>query len=231
MDSSSHLVHVLCNPFSSSSSSSSGLLVCLFVDRYYIWQFYAVCPDELVLTTILGIVAVTVIALLLIPHWTAALFIAPMITILYVDLLGVLQFAGIKINSVSYISLVMSIGLLVDFLMHVLLRYYESDADGRKAKVKDTMKTMGSSILIGGISTFLGVIPLAFSTSTIFTTIFVTFIGLVTLGASHGLILLPVVLSLLGPNVCILPPKDVTPGQEVSDEEDDVEKDVVVEDE
>ena len=195
-----------------------------FDSIYFIWEFYAAAPDELILTTILGVAAVTAIAFFFIPHWSAALFVCPMIGILYVDLLGVLQFAGLHINAVSYIalgkcaeewlllllllshllfSIVMSIGLLVDFLMHVLLRYYESPMEGREAKVKDTMRTMGSSILIGGISTFLGVIPLAFSSSTIFTTIFVTFIGLVTLGAGHGLILLPVVLSMCGPNVCI----------------------------
>jgi Niemann-Pick C1 protein len=55
------------------------------------------------------------------------------------------------------------------------------------------------SILIGGTSTFLGVVPLAFSTSDIFFTIFIIFMGLVVLGVSHGLILLPVVLSLIGP--------------------------------
>jgi Niemann-Pick C1 protein len=58
---------------------------------------------------------------------------------------------------------------------------------------------MGSSILIGGISTFLGILPLAFSSSEIFTTIFLTFLGLVVLGCGHGLILVPVILSTIGP--------------------------------
>jgi predicted RND superfamily exporter protein len=69
----------------------------------------------------------------------------------------------------------------------------------RKEKVVSMLKTMGSSIFIGGITTFLGTLPLAFSSSSIFNTIFITFLGLVTLGASHGLILLPVILSLIGP--------------------------------
>jgi hypothetical protein len=49
----------------------------------------------------------------------------------------------------------------------------------------------------------LGTLPLAFSTSDIFTTVFIAFLALVLLGVSHGLILLPVLLSLMGPEECI----------------------------
>jgi len=174
-----------------------------FDDLYYIWQFYAVAKNELLLTTLFGITAVSVIGLLFIPHWSAILFVTPFITILYVDLLGFLQLAGISINAVSYIALAMSIGLLVDFLFHILLRYYESKEFSREEKVKDTLQTIGSSVLIGGISTFLGVIPLAFSVSDIFFTIFITFLGVVTIGITHGLIFIPVVLSICGPNVVL----------------------------
>lgn len=172
----------------------------IFTDEgtYNIWAFYAVSADEILLTTILSVVAVTVVTLFLVPHWTAALFVLPLISVLYVDLLGVMQWAGISINPISYIALVMSIGLLVDFILHVLLRFYESHGT-RKEKVVSMLKTMGSSIFVGGITTFLGTLPLAFSSSSIFNTIFITFLGLVTLGASHGLILLPVILSILGP--------------------------------
>jgi Niemann-Pick C1 protein len=165
---------------------------------YNIWEFYSVCAQEIALTTIIGVVAVTGVAFLLIPHWTAALFVLPLICVLYIDLLGVMQWFGIHVNAVSYIALVMSIGLLVDYIMHVLLRYYESSGN-RKEKTVEMLKTMGSSILIGGISTFLGILPLAFGSSEIFTTIFLTFLGLVVLGCGHGLILVPVILSTIGP--------------------------------
>jgi Niemann-Pick C1 protein len=92
----------------------------------------------------------------------------------------------------------MSIGLLVDFIMHVSLRYFESKGETREEKVKNTLRTMGVPVLIGGISTLLGVVPLAFSTSAIFSTIFVAFLALVLLGAGHGLILLPIVFSIFG---------------------------------
>jgi hypothetical protein len=149
------------------------------------------------------VVAISVIGFLLIPHWSAVLFVTPLIMVLYVDLLGTLQFSGLKINPLTYVCLVVSIGLLVDFLMHIILRYYESTETTREGKVKDTLKTMGASILVGGLSTCLGVIPLAFSTSGIMKTVFTSFVSMVTLGVGHGLILMPVLLSYFGPLVCV----------------------------
>ena len=169
---------------------------------FNVWEFYTVAVDELILTTILGVVAVTVVTLALVPHWTASLFVLPLISILYIDLLGFLQMCGAHVNAVSYISMVMSIGLMVDFVLHVLLRYYECEGT-RDEKVRETLRTMGSSIMIGGISTFLGIIPLGFSSSVIFKIIFYAFVGLVVLGALHGLVLLPVVLSMIGPEECV----------------------------
>jgi Niemann-Pick C1 protein len=169
-----------------------------FEGIYNIWEFYAVSVDELIITTVTGVAAVTGVAFLLIPHLTAALFVLPMISMMYIEVLGVLQWAGAHVNPVSYIAMVMSIGLLVDYAMHVLLRYFESPGS-RKEKTVEMLRTMGASILIAGISTFLGTLPLAFSTSEIFTTVFYAFLGLVTVGCGHGLILLPVVLSTIGP--------------------------------
>lgn len=173
-----------------------------FADDYYIWEFYTVAVSELIQSTWLGVLSVTVVFLFFIPHWTAAFIVCFFISMLYIDLLGVLNLAGVSINTVSYITLVLSIGLMVDFIMHVLMRYYEAYGT-REQKVKETLMSMGSSIFVGAISTFLGTLPLAFSTSEIMKTVFVAFVGLVTLGAGHGLILLPVLLSMFGTEECI----------------------------
>ena len=165
---------------------------------YDIWEFFYKSSKEIRGTTICSVAAVTFATLMIIPHWTAVFFAFPLICVLYIDFLGVLQWAGVKVNPVSYVTLVMAIGLLVDYLLHVLLRYYETPGT-RQEKVIEVLRSMGSSVMMGGITTFLGTIPLAFSSSEIFTTVFIAFITLVVLGISHGLILLPVILSILGP--------------------------------
>jgi len=58
---------------------------------------------------------------------------------------------------------------------------------------------MGTSVLLGAFTTLIGVIPLCFSDSEIFRVFFYTFLGITGLSSLHGLVFIPVVLSLVGP--------------------------------
>ena len=60
---------------------------------------------------------------------------------------------------------------------------------------------MGSSVFHGGTSTFLAVSVLAFSHSYVFSVFFRTWICIVTFGIANGFLLLPIVLSEIGPLV------------------------------
>jgi predicted RND superfamily exporter protein len=146
----------------------------------------------------MGVVAVSVIALLFIPHWTAMPFTLVFITFLYIEMLGFLYMSDVQINAISYVTLVMSIGVMVDYIMHILLRYFES-CGTRGDRVKETLSTLGASMLLGAISTFLGILCLAFSTSEILRSVFISIIGLIILGSLNGLVFLPVALALIGP--------------------------------
>lgn len=159
---------------------------------------------EILWTVVYGLIAVFVIALIFIPHPLGACVVTPVVAIIYVELMGALRLANLYVNSVTAVGLIMSIGLVVDYNMHILLTYFEIDNNdasllSRNDRVKKVLTTMGQSILLGGMSTFMGVLPLTFSTSEVFNTFFVTFFGIVFLGAGHGLIFTPVVLSLIGP--------------------------------
>jgi Patched family len=196
-------------------------------------ELYAVAVQELIFTTVAGVAAVCLVGFIIIPHWTAICFVGPLIIMLYFDLLGIMQFCGIDINAVTYVTIVISIGLLVDFLMHILLRYYETPGNTRVEKVQKTLQTMGASMMLGGFTTWLGVIPMAMSTTFVFTTIckshagqylaclncridsishspnvlflclVIAFLAMVTLGLLIGLAFLPAILSIWGPMVYI----------------------------
>ena len=79
---------------------------------------------------------------------------------------------GLYIDSMVFVCIIVSVGLLVDHLMHALLRYFESPGSSPVEKVQLTLRTLGSSIFVGGFSTFLGILPLAFGTSMVMKTVF-----------------------------------------------------------
>lgn len=171
-----------------------------FDKLYFTWEAYVIAVRELVFTVSAGAVAVTVIAFLFMPHWSAVCFLSPVIVALYVNYFGCIQLFGLHINAMTYMCVVMSIGLLVDFLMHILIRYYETPRDAsRETKVRRTLETMGASVALGGATTFLGVLLMVFGSTRIWRVVFVSFSTVVVLGVLHGLVFLPAVLSVLGP--------------------------------
>ena len=77
-----------------------------FQQIFFFWEAYTVAVDELVFTIIAGVVAVTLVAVIFIPHWTAAFIVLPLIIVLYVDLLGTIRFFGLQINGLTYVCVV-----------------------------------------------------------------------------------------------------------------------------
>jgi Niemann-Pick C1 protein len=175
----------------------------IFQDAFHFLDFSEAALAELQYTAISSIAVVSFFGFLFVPHWSAVLYLCPMMCILYADLLGLLHMNGLSLNVITYVIMVVSIGLLVDFIMHILLRFFEVDGKTRKEKIKMTLQTMGTAILLGGISTFLGTIPLFFSESYVFRTVCKSVFSMIMLGVTHGLILLPVLLSIFGANIKI----------------------------
>lgn len=58
---------------------------------------------------------------------------------------------------------------------------------------------MGSSVLHGGFSTFLAIIVLSAARSYIFVVFFKLWFGIIVFGMANGFILLPIILSFVGP--------------------------------
>jgi Niemann-Pick C1 protein len=72
-----------------------------------------------------------------------------------------------------------------------------------------TLGEIGPSVSLGCFTTFLGVVPLALAKSAVFRVFLKMFISIVLVGGSHGLIVLPVILSFIGPSLARKAENDV----------------------
>ena len=61
------------------------------------------------------------------------------------------------------------------------------------------LRQMGSSVFHGGFSTFIAIIVLAPSKTYIFLVFFRLWFGIIVFGLANGFILVPVILSIIGP--------------------------------
>jgi Niemann-Pick C1 protein len=66
-------------------------------------------------------------------------------------------------------------------------------------KTRMALATMGSAVIHGAASTFLAILPLAAAKSYIFLVFFRMWFGIIFFGVANGFILLPVMLSFMGP--------------------------------
>lgn len=107
---------------------------------------------------------------------------------------------GVDINAVSVVNLVMAVGLSVEFCVHITTSFlkYTGTRDERAFKA---VTSMGSNVVTGiTLTKLVGVLVLAWAPSKLFRLYyFRMYFSIIVLGAFHGLMVLPVLLSLVGP--------------------------------
>jgi len=169
-----------------------------FMFMYLYYEQYAVIIEEGIQNLALAMVAVIIITVVLLGNLGASCLVILCILMIDADILGMMYLWNISIDSVAVANLVLAIGLAVDYSVHVAHAYIGLKGDP-VLRAQVAMIDMGTSVLHGGISTFVAVVVLATSNSYIFVVFFQMFFGICVFGLGHGMIFLPVCLSFLGP--------------------------------
>jgi len=161
----------------------------------YAEQFAAVLDSTILnLAICAGAVLVITLPYLMHPGITGLVFLS--FASLLFELFGLMAAWDTSLDAIAMIVIIMAIGFSVDYTCHIAHAFMISKKNTPEKRVIDALTTMGSSVLNGGISTFLGMLITGFSGAEGFRIFFRMVFGIVVLGLLHGLCFLPVLLSI-----------------------------------
>ena len=153
---------------------------------------------DMVQSTGLTLLAVFLATLLLTADAITSVLSTVSVTLTVVATAGLAHFWALDLDFIVAILLTITAGLSVDYTTHVGLTFLNQAGDSRNGRVCATLAFSGPHVLHGGLSTLLGVFPLWFISPGLHAFVKI-YLLLVVLGLFHALLLLPTLLTYLGP--------------------------------
>lgn len=95
--------------------------------------------------------------ILLVTNIQACFWIFVCVLLTMINVCGFMQKWGVTIDMVSCIGLELGIGLCVDYATHIGHTFLTIQQGSRQERSLKTVTSIGSAVLYGGISTFIGV--------------------------------------------------------------------------
>jgi len=185
------------------------------------WEQYLSLQETLlnnIIYALLAVFATTLILLLVVPKverdnlailfqaaFGGAFILVFVLAQFMVEIYGFMGWFGIKLSALPAVSLIMAVGIGVNFTAHIVLAFILAEGN-RNERMEAALDHMFVPIVDATISTLLGVVMLAASEfEFIIKYYFLVYLIIVVLGALNGLILLPAVLAAVGPPSISLP--------------------------
>ncbi|CAM9128130.1 unnamed protein product [Ectocarpus sp. 8 AP-2014] len=196
---------------------------------------FVVIYGELMSSFGLALAAVFALSLLVLGKVAVVVLVCVTLAIVDAELLGFVYHYGLDVNSITVIQLIMAVGLVVDYMVH-LVHYFLHQAraaeratrqDPRAPKdtrIADALGEIGPSLLMGAGTTFLGIMPLVFAHNVIFRVFFKMFLLIISFGFYHGVVFVPVMLSILPDSLISSSPNEKRAASVSRDDSDEDDK-------
>ncbi|XP_072108205.1 patched domain-containing protein 3-like, partial [Mobula birostris] len=161
---------------------------------------YLVIVSNTIQNVVVAALVMLLIAFLLLPNPVCSLWVTFATALVLVGVTGLMALWGVNLDSISMINLVICRGFSVDFSAHISYAFVSSGEGSYNERAIDALYALGYPIIQGAVSTILGVVVLAAAVSYIFRTFFKIMFLVISFGAVHGLVFLPVFLTFSGHN-------------------------------
>mmetsp|Transcript_4617 Transcript_4617/g.13956 ORF Transcript_4617/g.13956 Transcript_4617/m.13956 type:complete len:1120 (-) Transcript_4617:130-3489(-) len=183
---------------------------------YEFWEQYVNIWTNLYKVVGFALLGVFIIVLLFLLSLRVSIIICGLILLVVVDLFGLMTLVGVKVNAVSITNYAVAVGIAVEFLAHYSHAYLHVADLSRDQRAVHALKIMFAPSTNGYLSTVLALLVVVgnrfpFVRKYYFGMLF----SMVTLSYLHGMLLLPVLLSLFGPRHDV---KEVTASTNTSSE-------------
>jgi len=140
-------------------------------------------------------------------HLKVTLLVITVVSLVILYIVAMCQMTGLPLNTLTALNINLAMGVSIDFAAHIAHKYLatqapshlKTDQQQRDYKVSQAVSQMGSSIIHGGLSTLLAISVMAMGQTYFFHIVFVCWTTLLIFGMLNGIILQPIVLSIIGP--------------------------------
>ena len=144
----------------------------------------------------IAVVAMIVISFIFIPNPWCSLLVGLAIVSIETGVVGYMALWDVNLDQISMINLIMCIGFSVDFSAHISYAYLTARVDSPDEKLRECLYSLGLPIVQGGLSTVVCIVTFLLAPSYIYVTFFKIVFLVVFFATIHGLLLIPVLLSL-----------------------------------
>ncbi|WAR27803.1 PTHD3-like protein [Mya arenaria] len=173
---------------------------CLAFSPYFdVFEQYVSVLGQTLQSVGIALAAVFIVTCLLMPHPVLIIFVTVAVTMIMVGVFGYMLYVDIALSAITMVQLIMCIGFSIDFTAHICHGYIVAPGVDKNLRVEQAIDEVGAPIFHGAVSSLCGVVILFAATSYIFKTFATIMCFVLLFGIAHALLLLPVVLTWVGP--------------------------------